>query len=83
MGKVRKEKAETEKELLASGPNSSRAKAFAAKHSISLKVSEQELSDAMTPDQRSQWNELKAELHKIEAVEPPAPPQGVDSKSTP
>jgi mono/diheme cytochrome c family protein len=76
------ERTEAEKELLSNGSNSNRAKTLAAKHSISLKISEQELAAAMTPDQRSRWNELKAALRIIERVEPPAPAQAFVYRDT-
>jgi cytochrome c553 len=76
------ERAEAENELLANAANSTRAKALATRHSISLKVSEQELADAMAPNQRSQWDKMRAALRKIEGVEPPAPPQAFVYRDT-
>jgi hypothetical protein len=69
------ERDEIEKELLSSRSSSNRMKTLARKHSISLSVSEQELAQAMTPEQRRHWNELKSAVRQLEKSEPPAPPQ--------
>ena len=69
------ERAEIERVLLSSGPSSNRVKTLARKHSVSLKVSDKELAEAMTPGERREWNELKVAVRKIEESEPASPPQ--------
>ena len=76
------ERAEVEKELLSIGSGSNRAKTLAAKHSMSLKVSDEELAQAMTADQQVRWNGLKATLRNIELSEPQAPPQAFVYRDT-
>jgi len=69
------ERSDITQALLVHGPSSHRAKTLAEKHSISLRVSEQELAEAMTPRERQRWNDLKAAVHRIEKARPEAPPQ--------
>jgi mono/diheme cytochrome c family protein len=76
------QKTEIEQELRANGPNSSKAKAFAKKHSLSLKASDGELAEAMSADERRQYDELKAAVRRSEDSEPEAPPQAFVYRDT-